>query len=859
MELKSYQKEVIADLKSYLGKLQETNNISDAYIQHWNSKEVPVGLNGVPVYNNLVSGTPDVCFKVPTSGGKTFLACNAIKPIFDALQFKQAKVVVWLVPSDSILEQTLKALRDPHHPYRMKINTDFGSRVEVYEKSQLLAGQNFNPTSVNEQMSILVLSYDSFRSKSKEARKVYQENGNLSQFAMMNDSKLETTLVDVIRELNPIVIVDESHHAKSKLSIEMLRDLNPCFILDLTATPAENSNIISYVDALKLKKENMVKLPVIAYNRNSQQEVIADAISLRNRLEMMALEEEKQTGKYIRPIVLFQAEPKGKEDSTTFEKLRDKLVEAGIPKSEIAIKTATINEIKNIDLLSKKCEIRYIITVNALKEGWDCPFAYILATIANKTSKVDVEQILGRVLRQPYAKKHTNEHLNLSYVLTSSNDFSTTLDTIIKGLNNAGFSKKDFRIANQKEIEENLEKKVLEQIEISQNTLSEGIDEIFDFNPISIKNQVTTDSEVDSLAEMMERAIEQNIDYMEEVVLTQDTEQTLASIPNDVREFVSGSLIREEFELSVQDLNFPQFVIERSSLFGVDYDVLKSSDLLKGFTLADKDTQLNFENLGDDARKIDIVNNKDEPELIFLKQNEIESLKQYFSNVKDEELPKRCTEVIYKQLESINNISDRELKAYILRVMEQLPVEHLYNITTDYLKYANKIKQKIASLQEEYKQHQFNKLIEQDLITVQPQYKLSSAIHPLQTISLEKSLYTEEEFVSGFERAMIERIIKQDNVKWWHRNKERSGFFINGALNHYPDFIVMTQRGNVILIETKGQHLKNEDSVRKLELGKTWQNKVNGKFKYYMLFEDNAMAIQGSYAIDDFLDVFKGL
>ena len=67
----------------------------------------------------------------------------------------------------------------------------------------------------------------------------------------------------------------------------------------------------------------------------------------------------------------------------------------GIPEEQIAIKTADIDEIGNTDLMSERWPIRNIITVNALKEGWDCPFAYILASLANKTSKVDVEQILG--------------------------------------------------------------------------------------------------------------------------------------------------------------------------------------------------------------------------------------------------------------------------------------------------------------------------------------------------------------------------------------------------------------------------------------------------------------------------------
>ena len=238
------------------------------------------------------------------------------------------KAVVWLVPSDAILTQTLAALRNPDHPYRMKINADFGGRVEVYTKEQLLSGQNFNITTVGEQLSLMVLSYDSFRGR-KEQLKAKQENSNLAPMAKalgapaypVEDAD-ETALLQVINQLSPLVIVDESHHARSTLSKEMLQNFNPCFVLDLTATPTKESNILCYVDAVQLKRENMVKLPVIVYNRDSQQEVMADAIDLRNRLEQYAVAEQEKTGLYIRPIVLFQAQPKGKEDSTTFEKLR---------------------------------------------------------------------------------------------------------------------------------------------------------------------------------------------------------------------------------------------------------------------------------------------------------------------------------------------------------------------------------------------------------------------------------------------------------------------------------------------------------------------------------------------------------
>tara|TARA_B110000977_G_C11008517_1_gene466736 strand:- start:310 stop:1116 length:807 start_codon:yes stop_codon:yes gene_type:complete len=213
-------------------------------------------------------------------------------------------------------------------------------------------------------------------------------------------------------------------------------------------------NIISLVPAIELKKEHMVKLPVIVYNNHDKTEVINNALHLQRKLENLAKNQTADGGKYIRPIVLFQAQPKTKNDNTTFEKLKTQLLGLAIPENQIKIKTANIDELKGIDLMDKECEVRYIITINALKEGWDCPFAYILASLADKSSAVDVEQILGRVLRQPYVQKHKAFQLNLSYVLTASAKFNDTLQSIVEGLKASGFSGNEHRISDKMTQEE---------------------------------------------------------------------------------------------------------------------------------------------------------------------------------------------------------------------------------------------------------------------------------------------------------------------------------------------------------------------------------------------------------------------
>ena len=180
----------------------------------------------------------------------------------------------------------------------------------------------------------MVLSFDSLRSRKKTDRLIFRENGNLKQFFdltadrsfILNDGKTdEESLINVIRYLNPVVVIDESHRATSDLSVETLKALNPSFILDLTATPRKNSNIISIIGAERLKAENMVKLPIVVYNQKTKNDVMVSALTLQRKLELQALELEKQGGKYIRPIVLFQAEPRSKSDTQTFEKIKKDL------------------------------------------------------------------------------------------------------------------------------------------------------------------------------------------------------------------------------------------------------------------------------------------------------------------------------------------------------------------------------------------------------------------------------------------------------------------------------------------------------------------------------------------------------
>ena len=875
MEMKGNQKAVIADLTHYLELMNETQNYMTAFEQFWREKSAPA----LGLYRNVIAGVPNLCFKVPTGGGKTFIACNAIRPVFDALPVTKAKAVVWLVPSEAILTQTARALKDTSHPYRQKIDVDFGGRVEVYTKQELLNGQNFNPTAVTEQLSIMVLSYDSFRTSRKDGRKAFQENSNLAEFPKVlgkPDSPIEgadeTALFQIINQLNPLVIVDESHHARSDLSREMLANFNPCFVLDLTATPRKDSNIISYVDAVQLKTEHMVKLPVIVYNRDSQAEVILDAIDLRNKLEELDAAEYAVSKKYIRPIVLFQAEPKGKEEATTFEKIREKLIGYDIPAEQIAIRTADVNELKNTELMSADCPIRYIITVNALSEGWDCPFAYILASIANKTSQVQVEQILGRILRLPHTTQHRQSSLNMSYVLTSSNDFNETVKGIIQGLNDAGFSDKDYRVSEpptpkapdpvQITIDNRCSKKET-PLESPEEDVS-GVDwklvnEEYQRRREAEKSPETTPkadsmlSEAESAGQAYNAAIQQS-----------GNDPYLQKTPWEVREQMPTFAVKPEFREDIERLVIPQFFAAIPDTLFTDgsHVLLDEAQLSEGFTLKNKDCDIDFAAADDGIVKVDIENKENGlPRVFKMSSPEQQYFKEYFNSLPPESRVRQCKEMMLRQLNKLNGVDTAELKAYIERIVGNMSKDQLAAMEKAPLGYAKKIKDKVQALLEQHCRENFSDWLSTERIVCLPYYRLPDTIHPAtHTDIYAKSLYQAEDGdMNKLEQKLIMELTALPNVRWWHRNISRQGFCINGYINHYPDILILTEKGKVIFAEAKGEHLKNDDSREKIDLGAMWSGHAGNQYRYFMVFEKDADLPKGAVSMSKFVEIVAAL
>lgn len=862
MELKRYQKTVLADLDDFLDHLDNASSLTGAFNNYWNERQIRVGTGAraLQPFRETIKGVPSVCLKVPTAGGKTLIGVHGMHSYFQSRPAAK-KVVVWLVPSLIILDQTIRNFRNTEHPYRIKLNALFQGRVQILSKDEALSGTGFNPEAIRSMLTVIVLSFDSFRSQNREGRKVYQENGNLKDFSDLYiiDKAIpnadSTSLAQVLNTLTPMIVVDESHNAGSPLSINMLENLNPTFILELTATPKDTSNIISYVDALALKNEQMVKLPVIVYNNHDSSEVIANAIALRENLQRLADEEQADGGFSIRPIVLFQAEPKSKNDTLTFSKLKDKLIEFGIPKEDIAIKTADVNELKNIILEDDSCPVKYIITVNALKEGWDCPFAYILATVANRTSPVDVEQILGRILRQPYVRSHKKTMLNMSYVLTSSAAFLGTLNNIVTGLNHAGFSKNDYRITEKQLGTQTPEEGKNLSPEL---TMADVIDSI-----IPTKFKTTEQAVTQVIADIETIAHESDIEMKQ--IIEQLKENPSLAIPFDLQGAYNMYEIKPQYREKAESIRIPQFYEDIDAGLFNDGDenrkIITKSSFLKDFKLSRQALNLSMDGTSAEAYTIDIRSfGADEytPEYEKLATKDLESFSKFLSTLSPKDQQRELLAKIFPQLSRFDHVSDTELKEYVQKILDTLTSDQLETVKQNPYLFASKVKQQIDQLSAAYGQTQFDHAIAANRMYPLESWSFPKTIGPLDTrAGIPKSLYLEEEKPNNFELRVINEVANLDNILFWHRNIERKGFWLNGWINHYPDFIVVTNRGNIILLETKGDDRDNSDSEHKIKLGKAWQAAAGQNYKYFMVFDQKQ--IEGSLKIDDFMSVMKDL
>ena len=419
-ELKEYQKKTLETLRTYL-ELVRYKGAEDAYHQ------IKEGY----AYNKIknLEEVPYVCLRLPTGGGKTYLASNTIPLVAHTYLETETPMVLWFCPTNTIKTQTIETLKNPRHPNREVLEKAFGGDILVYDIEDYA---NVRAQDIEGKCCVFVSTFQTFKITDTNARRIYAHNENLEpHFSKIpnlqsiesleriedgeDKGKVKYSFANLLNIHRPIVIADEAHNNSTPLAYEMLKRVNPSCIVEYTATPANNSNILHHVCAMELKVEEMIKLPIILTVHQTWEQSLSASIMARKGLAEIA----EKDSSYIRPILLIQAESKDK--AVTVDVIKKYLIEQeNIEENKIAVATGDQRELDGIDIFDPKCPIEYVITVEALKEGWDCSFAYVFCSVAQRHSTKDIEQLLGRVLRMPYAKTREQEELNKAYAFVSN-------------------------------------------------------------------------------------------------------------------------------------------------------------------------------------------------------------------------------------------------------------------------------------------------------------------------------------------------------------------------------------------------------------------------------------------------------
>jgi type III restriction enzyme len=421
---------------------------------------------------------PNAVLKVPTGGGKTFLAVQSLSRVFGQYLKKNTGFVLWIVPNEAIYAQTLRHLADRQHPYRAVLDRVSAGRVRIFEKTDRLDKRD-----IDANLCVMLLMLQSANRETNETLRMFRDRGdvhgfvppegeqdkhqdllrlipNLDAYGGTLMAMVKESLGNALRITRPVVVMDEGHRATSDLAYRTLYGFNPCFVLELTATPKDvqprggrnpapgrYQNVLVEVTGKELDREGMIKMPLNLDPRQGTdwRTTLTAALDKLRELADEAAKLRADTNRYIRPIMLVQVERTGKDQRGAgfihAEDVREWLKTAGFDDAEIAVKTAETNDLsqpENQDLLSPTNRVRAIITKSALQEGWDCPFAYVLCSLAAQNNLSAMTQLVGRILRQPGAEKTEVPALDECHVITHHAATAEVVDAIKKGLEGDG-------------------------------------------------------------------------------------------------------------------------------------------------------------------------------------------------------------------------------------------------------------------------------------------------------------------------------------------------------------------------------------------------------------------------------------
>lgn len=854
--LKKYQQNTLEKLTTFLQNCAIEKDVDRAYSDCTLEN---FGQRGV--YNDAgFTNIPYVCLRLPTGGGKTILAAHSVGIASKEYLARDFSLVVWLVPSNQILEQTYDALSDTHHPYRKALNQYFNDSVEILKVDE---ARSIQKGTLQSNTTIIISTFASWRVDKTEGRKVYEQNGSLSShFEHLKIEKTENleklngsnipvhSLANVVYLNNPIFIIDEAHNARTELTFEVIKRLNPACIIEYTATPKtkgnDRSNVLYSVSAAELKAEDMIKMPIELLTTDEWQNAISNAVKQQQTLEEIAKTEETNTGEYIRPIVLFQAQHDSQSESTiNVEAVKNFLINTiHLPEEQIAVATGTERGIEGKDLSASDEPIRFIITKQALKEGWDCPFAYVFCSVAKVSSSKDVEQLLGRVLRMPNVKRKEKNELNKAYAFVSSDSFYNTAKNLQDSLISAGFT--------------SAEASDLIEVAPAQFTLGKffgniqvEVTELPDLSGLgtTVKNKIEIDTETNSIV-IKEDITEDEKESIKNTLTSESDKEKIEQAYQEIKSFI-GKTTSPQKQGKV--FSVPQLLIDFDGEFRVfDEEVL----LPTNWNLATCDKTLSndeFPTKVDSGTKglidIDSKGNTYTYNASTI-QEELSSL--IVSSTMDKKgliqwLVKECRHqsIPYAQIiVFISSLVDELIES------RSLHIEHLVFMR---FKLKDAVKRKILKLYQEAKKKGYEELLFTQPGVVKEEisrFKLGAdfvfpSLYPANTyyngsFIFSKHFHDHIADMNNEEAECAFNIDSNPNVEFWIRNLDRQEFYAfwlqTSTDKFYPDFIAKLTDGTIVIIEYKGSdRYNNDDSKEKRQLGDFYTGVSESKCRFIML------------------------
>lgn len=870
MPLKDYQQSLLDAYAAYLARTRELSDPDKAFRESTREHfghELP--------YHSLSEteqgkAIPYVCLRVPTGGGKTLIGGHSIKKVNDSFLATDHSLVLWLVPSDAIREQTLYVLKTPGEILHQEMRDLFGA-VNVLDINEALYLQ---PATLNTGNTIIVSTMQSFKRDTADGLRVYRQNGSLMPHfeGVSPEIRGDGSLVDVIRLRRPFIIVDEAHNQGSPLAVDTLLKLNPSCILELTATPdraVNPSNVLRSISASVLQNEDMIKLPLELAISPQWNVALSEAINRVRDLERDAAAEQKVTGEKIDPVVMLIQAERHTQGHTTFtpDVVKQHLIDDfHIPAESIAIATGALDELGSKKLGDPDFP-QFIITIDKLREGWDCPFAYVLFSFRNTTSATAVEQVLGRVLRMPHVTRKQTEALNRSYAYVVSDRLAETVNGLRDGLVQSGFERlatKDL-IYTPDNADENLSLfPIKEDLTISLPeaagavvlpdnaavmTLPKALRDRIEISPesgtLTVKDGVSP-KEIGQIA-----ATFTSPDASKAVRERMDTASTVTAV-REKTPAENGETARVPLLSYRQGKLFEPF--DETPLLDADWEIADFNAKLTGKDFPDdveamRRASLTISQL--EKVECDVYDRLDSELALF-----------------DLEKGWNHTELVHWLDRNIPFVyADREQKvAWINKAVNYLVETR--NLSVDELAYRKfrlrgAIERKLADGLVQVKQRVFEGLFgdesrfdvrdEFNIVFEQGRYAYDIPYtgvfrlkrHFFPVIGNLKSLGEEFECAQEIANHL-------PNVQWWVRNVERKpgSFWLQTASDKfYPDFIVRLYSGITLAVEYKGAHIAdNQDSREKKQIGGLWARRSGEKCRFVWVENHDWQALRNAVA-----------